>query len=60
MLWQNGIKSCITFTARSAHIFERCVGIGVGSVDQNLFNDFNALGCSLHASNRLTKSAGLK
>ena len=53
-------KSCITLIARSAQIFERCTGIGVGSLDQNFISDFKAFGCSLHASDRLSKSAGLK
>ena len=57
---QSGSKSCITLIARSAQIFDCCVGIGVGSLDQILLRDFKAFGCSWHASDRWSKLAGLK
>ena len=57
---QSGSKSCITLIARSAQIFDRCVGIGVGSLDQNLLRDFKTFGCSYQASDTWSKLAGLK
>jgi len=42
MLLHSGSKSCITLIALSAHIFDRCVGMGVGSTDQKFLSDFNA------------------
>ena len=57
---QSGSKSCINLIARSAQLFDRCVGIGVGSLDQNLLRDFKAFGCSWQASDRWSKLAGLK
>ena len=56
----SGSESCITLLARSAQMFDRCVGIGVGSLDQNFFRDFKAFGCSWQASDRYSKSAELK
>ena len=53
-------KSYITLIAHLAQIFDRLVGIGVGSLDQNFLGDFKTFGCSWQAADRWSKSAGLK
>ena len=39
---QSGSKSCITLNSRSAQLFDRCVGIGVGSLDKT-FSEISKL-----------------
>ena len=41
---QSEIKGCNTLFACSGQIFERCVGVGIGLVDQNFFNNCKDVG----------------